>query len=85
MMDPSTKQRSSAGSQRQLASLKLISRLLGHELHSQPSAKSITLSRESVTEIQSTLDLFIEDVSSGRSVSMPRGAAAPSVRSVTPS
>lgn len=47
---------------RQLAHLKVVSRLLGHELHSQGSSKSITLSREQVTEIQTSLDLFIEDV-----------------------
>jgi len=49
--------------QRQLSNLKLISRLLGHELHSQSSAKTITLSRESIQEIQTILDLFIEEAS----------------------
>ena len=48
---------------RQLAHLKVVSRLLGHELHAQGSAKSITLSREQVQEIQTTLDLFIEEAS----------------------
>jgi len=48
--------------QRQLANLKLVSRLLSHELHAQGGAKSITLSREEVLEIQTTLELFIEDV-----------------------
>jgi hypothetical protein len=48
---------------RQLASLKLLSRLLGHELHAQGSSKSVTLSREEVSEMQVTLDLFIEEVS----------------------
>lgn len=48
--------------QRNLATLKMISRLLGHELHSQGGAKSITLSREEVLEVQTTIDLFIEDV-----------------------
>lgn len=47
---------------RQLSSLKLLSRLLGHELHSQNS-KTITLSREEVAEMQMTIDLFIEEVS----------------------
>ena len=47
---------------RQLAHLKVVSRLLGHELHSQGSSKSITLSRDQVAEIQTSLDLFIEDV-----------------------
>ena len=47
---------------RQLASLKVLSRLLGHELHSQASTKVITLSREEVIEIQTTVDLFIEEL-----------------------
>jgi hypothetical protein len=47
---------------RQLASLKLLSRLLGHELHAQGGSKTVTLSREEVTEIQATVDLFIEEV-----------------------
>jgi hypothetical protein len=48
---------------RQLAHLKVVSRLLGHELHSQGASKAISLSREQVIEIQTTLDLFIEEVS----------------------
>jgi len=48
---------------RQLASLKIVSRLLGHELHAQATAKTIQLSRDEVVEIQTTLDLFIEDIS----------------------
>lgn len=48
---------------RQLASLKLLSRLLGHELHAQGSSKTITLTREEVSEIQATIDLFIEEIS----------------------
>ena len=70
--------------QRQLSNLKLISRLLGHELHSQSSAKAISLSRESVIEIQTTLDLFIEEA--GRShlgINSPAGAAEVSTRLVT--
>jgi len=47
---------------RQLATLKVLSRLLGHELHSQSSTKSITLSREEVIELQTTVDLFIEEL-----------------------
>ncbi len=45
--------------ERQLAPLKLVSRLLGHELHGQQSPR-ITLSREEVLEIQTTLDIYIE-------------------------
>jgi hypothetical protein len=47
---------------RQLASLKILSRLLGHELHAQGGSKTIQLSRDEVTEIQTTVDLFIEDI-----------------------
>jgi len=53
--------RANGALQRHLSNLKLISRLLGHELHTQSSAKSITLSRDEVLEIQTTLDLFIEE------------------------
>lgn len=48
--------------QRQLANLKLISRLLGHELHAQSGSKAVSLSRDEVQEIQTTIDLFIEEV-----------------------
>ncbi len=61
--------------QRQLANLKLLSRLIGHELHAQSSAKVITLSRDEVEEIQTTIDLFIEEVS-GRGG--PNGLSVPS-------
>lgn len=47
---------------RQLASLKILSRLLGHELHAQGGAKTIQLSRDEVIEIQTTVDLYIEDL-----------------------
>jgi hypothetical protein len=56
--------------QRQLASLKLVSRLLSHELHAQSSSKTLTLSRDEVVEIQTVIDLFIED-SARRSSSTP--------------
>jgi len=46
--------------QRHLASLKLISRLLGHELHAQGGSQTLTLTREEVLEIQTAVDLFIE-------------------------
>jgi hypothetical protein len=68
----SNKQRYAAPLQRNLANLKLVSRLLGHELHSQGSAKSVSLTREEVQEIQTTIDLFIEEAT--RTV----GGAAPS-------
>jgi hypothetical protein len=47
---------------RQLATLKVLSRLLGHELHAQGGSKTVTLSRDEVTEIQATVDLFIEEI-----------------------
>ena len=45
--------------QRNLSQLKVVSRLLGHELATQSSAKAITLSRDEVAEIQTTIDIFI--------------------------
>jgi hypothetical protein len=59
-MDTSTKNQSPL--LRQLASLKLLSRLISHELHAAGGSKTIQLSREEVQEIQTTIDLFIEDV-----------------------
>jgi ribosome-binding factor A len=47
--------------ERTLAHLKIISRLLGHELHAQ-NAPRLTFSREEINEIQTSIDLFIEDV-----------------------
>ena len=54
--------------ERQLAHLKIISRLLAHELHAQTSPR-LTLSRDEVGEIQTSLDLFIEEVLRTRSTS----------------
>lgn len=69
---------------RHLANLKLISRLLGHELHAQAGAKAITLSRDEVQEIQTTLDLFIEEVSrQGGTLGSNGAALAPETRLVT--
>jgi len=82
-MDASSQQRSQSSLQRQLANLKLVSRLLGHELHTQSSAKTISLSREAVTEVQTTLDLFIEEVSRTHlNIGTPQGSAAPPTRMV---
>ena len=60
---PHTTPRNLGALARHLSNLKLISRLLGHELHTQGGSKTITLSREEVQEIQTTLDLYIEEVS----------------------
>ena len=46
---------------RHLTTLKLVSRLLGHEMHVQTNAKAVSLTREQVLEIQSSIDLFIEE------------------------
>jgi len=67
---------------RQLASLKLLSRLLGHELHAQGTTKTVTLSREEVGEIQTTIDLFIEEISRRQSQS-PSHANVQSVHAET--
>jgi len=55
--------------ERQLSSLKILSRLLGHELHAQTGSR-VTLSRDEVMEIRTILDLFIEDIMRGRSSSL---------------
>lgn len=47
--------------ERQLAHLKIVSRLLAHELHAQ-NAPRVTLSRDQVLEIQTSIDLYIEEV-----------------------
>ena len=59
---------------RQLASLKISSRLLGHELHAQGTAKMLQLSREEIIELQTTLDLFIEEISRRQGMAAQPGA-----------
>jgi len=82
-MDASNQNRTPTTLQRHLSNLKLVSRLLGHELHSQSNAKAISLSRDAVQEIQTTLDLFIEEVTRGQgSFGSGTGAAAPTTRMV---
>lgn len=63
--------------ERQLAHLKILSRLLGHELHAQSSPR-ITLSRDEVEEIQASLDMYIEEVmrSKGHGVGTPTVVAS---------
>jgi hypothetical protein len=46
--------------ERSLAQLKILSRLLGHELHAQ-NAPRLTFSRDEVVEIQTSLDIYIEE------------------------
>ena len=69
---------------RHLAPLKILSRLLGHELHAQGSTKTITLSREEVGEMQATLDLFIEEISRRQSQAsgLPNSLGAPETQLV---
>jgi hypothetical protein len=61
-MEPASHNKSSVQLHRQLANLKIVTRLLAHELHSQSTSKAITLSRDEVQEIQTSLELFIEEV-----------------------
>ncbi len=63
--------------ERHLAQLKLVSRLLGHELHSQGGSKAIALSRDQVVEMQVALDLFIEEASK-RLAGRAQGSYGPS-------
>ena len=70
-MDRSQSPNQPSSLERQISHLKIISRLLGHELHAQTSPR-LTISREEVTEIQTSIDLFIEDVVKSRS----RGTAS---------
>ncbi|MEX1025542.1 MAG: hypothetical protein WD226_10755 [Planctomycetota bacterium] len=60
-MDRNQRPSGSTQSNRQLSHLKLISRLLSHELRAQNSPR-VTLSRDEVIEIQTALDLYIEDI-----------------------
>ena len=70
-MDSANQTKFSAGLARQVSSLKLVSRLLAHELHAQQNAKQITLSRDEVVEIQTTIDLFIEQLARKQGVTTP--------------
>ena len=76
-MDKTSKAASAHRLDRELAHLKIISRLLGHEMHSQTGV-NIQLSRDSAQEIQASLDLFIESMAGARK-------AAPKVTSIEPS
>ena len=61
---------------RQLASLKVLSRLMGHELHAQGATKTVTFSREEMNEIQTAIDLYIEDVTRRYSQAPAAGGVA---------
>ena len=60
-MEPLSYTKQASQLQRQLSTLKIVSRLLAHELHAQQNSKSLTLSRDEVLELQTCIDLFIED------------------------
>jgi hypothetical protein len=60
-MESITNPKVSAPTARQLASLKIVSRLLAHELHAQTTSKQISLSKDEVIEIQTCIDLYIEE------------------------
>lgn len=62
-MESISSQKTSAPTVRQLASLKIVSRLLAHELHSQATTKTVTMSKDEVIEIQTCIDLYIEEAS----------------------
>jgi hypothetical protein len=62
-MEPLSPAKAQTQTQRSLAALKLVSRLMSHELHSQSTSKTITLSRDEVLEIQTCVDLYIEEMS----------------------
>ena len=68
-------------SQRHIATLKVVSRLLGHALKSQAAGKAISMSRDEVTEIQTTIDLFIEQASKGQK---SQSSSAPVVEAQQP-
>ena len=61
---------------RQLANLKILSRLLAHEVHAQNASKTLTLSRDEVSEIQTALEIYIEDVSRRYSQAPSAGGVA---------
>ncbi len=60
-MDRSTSSSSGSPTERHIANLKILSRLLAHELRAQGGPR-LTLSREEVMEIQLCLDLYIEEM-----------------------
>ncbi len=76
-MDFQTSAKQTNQTVRQLANLKVLSRLLGHELHAQGNTRSLQLSRDEVIEIQTALDLFIEDVSRRMAGTATQPATAP--------
>jgi len=60
-MDRHTPSTNGSPTERHIANLKILSRLLSHELRAQTGPR-LTLSREEMAEIQVCLDLFIEEM-----------------------
>jgi len=83
-MESITTPKASAPSVRQLATLKLVSRLLAHELHAQSNAKQIALSKDEVLEIQTCIDLFIEDATRRQGTAGSSMTAPVSVNTLEP-
>jgi hypothetical protein len=75
-MEALTPSKQSTQLQRQLATLKIVSRLLSHELHAQQNSKSVTLSRDEVVELQTCIDLFIEEAARKQVPSTPAADAS---------
>ena len=78
-MEPVSQTKFTSQVARQLANLKLVSRLLAHELHAQASSKTVSLSKEEVSEIQTTIDLFIEEVSRKQGLGGGMSASEPAL------
>jgi len=69
--------------ERKLAPLKIISRLLGHELRASQATR-LTLTREEVHEIQTSLDMYIESMTRTRGGQSSAGAREPQDVDVQP-
>jgi hypothetical protein len=76
-MEPTSPAKAQAQTQRSLASLKIVSRLLSHELHAQSSSKTLTLSRDAVVEIQTVIDVFIEEAARRQGLSGSGASTVP--------
>jgi hypothetical protein len=78
-METISPSKAQAQTQRSLASLKIVSRLLSHELHAQSSQKTLTLSRDEIIEIQTVIDVFIDEASKRQGVTSTTPAEVPLV------
>lgn len=61
-MDKSVEGNTASFVQRRLSQVKLLNRLLEHELGAARGAKELTLDRELVENVVDTLEIFVEDV-----------------------